>query len=83
MYKKLDCICGHEHFQHMYCRGYALDACWCSCNHYDPAGHNPELENVLCPACRKVRMEKSKDSIYYCVICSFTLFDWQIKELVG
>ena len=82
MYRKLDCTCGHEHSQHIYCRGYGLDACWCSCNHYDAAGHNPELENVLCPRCRLVRLEKVERH-YICIACQYVMLESQVLELVG
>lgn len=75
--KKLDCTCTHTLFDHV------LGCQVCSCEVYDPAGHNPELENILCSRCRLVRMERSDDGIYYCPVCSFILFEKQVLELVG
>lgn len=82
MYKKLDCTCGHEYMQHEYNKGYSLDSCWCACIHYDPAGHNPELENVLCPRCRLVRLERV-DRHYICIACQYVMLESQVLELVG
>jgi hypothetical protein len=81
MYKKLDCECKHTFEEHnndtfdARCNG-------CECGDYDPAGHNPELENIICPQCSLTRMEKT-DALYYCMACSFTLFERQVLEMVG
>jgi hypothetical protein len=88
MYKKLDCVCGHGYINHS---EYSQRPCVakvdkypfvCTCYNYDPAGHNPELENILCPQCRLLRMEKKED-IYYCLACNFTLFERQVLEITG
>ena len=83
MYKKLDCECGHGYNAHN-----LADYKWgplcseCLCNKYDPAGHNPELENVLCPKCRLVRLEKI-DRTYRCIACQYVMLESQILEITG
>lgn len=87
MYKKLNCVCNHGFDCHIFEPEYEQQGfCGkgiCNCLSYDPTGHNPELENVLCPKCRLARMERSKDSIYYCVVCNFILFERQVMEMTG
>ncbi len=78
MYKKLDCECTHTYGQH------GVGICSeCLCSNYDPAGHNPELENVLCPQCRLARLEKPFDKTYICPQCQYVMFESQVLELVG
>ena len=82
MYKKLDCICGHDYDSHF--TGY-LKICGipkCKCEAYDAAGHNPELENVLCPRCRLARLEKTERT-YWCYACQYVMLESQVLELVG
>ena len=79
IYKKLDCVCGHAFAYHD--RGYCEDLLD-GCNKYDPAGHNPELENVLCPRCRKIRLEKV-DRHYICIACSYVMLEYQVMEMTG
>jgi hypothetical protein len=88
MYKKLDCICGHPAVEHQFKDG-SFTPCYlwdredtCSCEVYDPAGHNPELENVLCPRCRLVRLEKVERH-YICIACQYVMLESQVLELVG
>jgi len=82
-YRMLDCVCGHEFDKHICERNDQSDACWCSCAAYDPAGHNPELINVLCPQCRLVRLEKAAARTYECPVCHYIMFERQILELLG
>ena len=90
MYKKLNCECGHSYDDHS---EYAQNPCihkpmageyplGCFCTKYDPAGHNPELENVLCPRCRLVRLERI-DRHYICIACQYVMLESQVLELVG
>lgn len=80
MYKKLDCICNHDYSKHI---GGDNKLCLsCLCSQYDPAGHNPELENVLCPRCSLVRLEKT-DRLYWCYACQYVMLERQVLELVG
>lgn len=79
MYKKLDCVCGHAYAYHD--RGYCEDL-KDGCAEYDPAGHNPELENILCPQCRLVRMERT-DETYWCCACQYIMLERQVKEICG
>jgi hypothetical protein len=81
MYKKLDCTCKHSYDSHLR-REEPLECEECFCTWYDPAGHNPELENVLCPRCSLVRLEKT-DRTYWCYACQYVMFEWQVRELVG
>lgn len=80
MYKKLDCTCGHSYEQHASgCNPF----CWeYDCLQYDPAGHNPELENILCPRCRLIRLEKI-DRTYVCVACQYVMLESQVLEITG
>jgi hypothetical protein len=91
MYRKLDCTCGHTYMDHS--RYSEDDPCLhdpmageyplgCFCIKYDPAGHNPELENVLCPRCRLVRLEKV-DLTYRCIACQYVMLESQVLEIVG
>jgi len=85
MYKKLDCTCGHEYARHELAWGSKAELCvqgLCLCLEYDPAGHNPELENILCPRCRLVRLEKT-DRHYICVACSYVMLESQVLEITG
>lgn len=76
LYKKLPCTCGHEFNSHIPgCR-----ACFCAT--YDAAGHNPELENILCPSCKLIHLEKV-DKHYVCLSCQFNMTEAQVWELVG
>lgn len=80
MYRKLDCECKHEYADH------PNDVCTvsqCPCTSYDPAGHNPELLNFMCPQCRKVRLEKTYARTYECPICHYIMFEKQILEAMG
>jgi hypothetical protein len=80
MYKKLDCTCEHDYSRHI---GGEDKVCLsCACAQYDPAGHNPELENVLCPRCRLVRLEKV-DRHYVCIACQYVMLESQVLEMVG
>jgi len=84
MYRKLDCTCGHGYDCHISDMG-PSDFCGkglCTCRAYDPAGHNPELENVLCPRCRKCRLEKT-DRTYWCYSCQYVMLESQVLELMG
>ena len=58
MNKKVNCTCGHTYEQH------PLPTCLA----YDPAGHNPDVVNVLCPHCGLVRLEPFAQK-YVCVAC--------------
>lgn len=80
MYKKLDCECGHPYNDHV--GGCALICLECVCMQYDPAGNNPELENILCPQCRLVRMERT-DETYWCCACQYIMLERQVKEICG
>lgn len=90
IYKKLDCVCGHDWLTHSsyvkngpcYSKEIEFPLPVCPCTSYDPAGCNPELERIMCPQCRLTNMEK-KDTLYYCVACSFTLFERQVLEITG
>lgn len=90
MYKKLDCTCGHDWLTHSsyvkngpcYSKEVKFPLPICPCTNYDPAGHNPELENILCPKCRALRMEKA-DRIYMCPACQYILLESQILEITG
>lgn len=80
LYKKLYCICGHGfdcHIDSLFC-GKGI----CGCKMYNPAGHNPELENILCPNCKLIHMEKV-DKHYICLSCQFDITEAQVWELVG
>lgn len=88
MYKKLDCVCSHRYSDHS---EYAQRPCIgkiekypyvCLCYSYDPVGHNPELENVLCPRCSLVRLEKI-DRHYICIACSYVMLESQVLEITG
>ena len=88
MYRKLNCVCTHTYEDHS---EYAQSPCErktekypyvCTCYSYDPAGHNPELENILCPKCRALRMEKT-DRIYICPACQYVLLESQVLEITG
>lgn len=75
-YKKLACICGHLFDMHVSkCNS-------CFCESYDAAGHNPEIENIICPQCNLVRMEKRLDT-YICYACDNVLFEKQVRQIVG
>lgn len=81
MYRKLDCECGHGydcHIDEKFC-GKGI----CDCKAYDPAGHNPELENVLCPRCRLARLEKPSEKTYMCPACQYVMLESQVLRLVG
>ena len=86
MYRKLDCTCGHSYVSHFI--GWNIDGLMgcgiqkCVCKEYDAAGHNPELENVLCPRCRLVRLEKVERH-YICIACQYVMLESQVLELVG
>lgn len=75
--KKVTCECKHDFINH------GPDCARCLCNTYDPAGHNPELENVLCPRCRLARLEKFEDRTYICVACRYVMLESQVLEMVG
>ncbi len=81
MYRKLDCECKHEFAEHPDQAECTFEGCLCQC--YDPAGHNPELINVLCPQCRLVRLEKAAARTYECPVCHYIMFERQILELLG
>lgn len=91
LYRKLDCVCGHEYDTHSsygenkpcYSKEIQSPLPVCPCTKYDPAGHNPELENVLCPQCRLARLENSSDKIYMCPQCQHVMFESQVLEMVG
>ncbi|MGH7974890.1 MAG: hypothetical protein ACREBR_05145 [bacterium] len=76
LYRKLDCLCSHEFYSHKPTCGL------CSCPDYEANGHNPELENIVCPRCSLTRLEKV-DDLYICVACSKTLTERQVWGLVG
>lgn len=90
MYKKLDCECQHSYSEHS--TGSGVEPCIaklemypfvCGCTNYDPAGHNPELENVLCPRCRLARLEKPSAKTYICPACQYVMLESQVLEIVG
>ena len=84
MYKKLDCECGHTNEEHHDdANGAQCRVKSCACPWYDPAGHNPELENVLCPRCRLARLEKPADKTYVCPACQYVMLESQVFRLVG
>jgi len=82
MYRKLDCECKHTFAEHnndifdARCNG-------CECVDYNPAGHNPEIENVLCPRCRLARLEKPSDKTYICPACQYVMLESQVLKIVG
>jgi len=78
----LDCECKHTHEEHS-TDAQVCTASGCPCTVYDPAGHNPELINILCPQCRKVRLEKAAARTYECPFCHYIMFEKQIKEVLG
>lgn len=88
--EKVDCVCGHGYDIHSSysenkpCCSKEIEAPFpvCPCTEYDPAGHNPELINVMCPACRLSLMDKG-DRFYFCYGCGHTLFDKQVEEITG
>ncbi len=83
-YRMLDCECKHTHAEHQDdTNGAQCTSAGCTCAAYDPAGHNPELINVLCPQCRKVRLEKAAARTYECPVCHYIMFEKQILELLG
>jgi predicted DNA-binding helix-hairpin-helix protein len=82
MYKKLDCECKHDYRSHLTIAGRETSCIECYCSEYDPVGHNPELENILCPRCRLLRLEKA-DRIYVCYACQYVMLESQVLELVG
>lgn len=76
LYKKLSCVCSHEFSSHIPgCRV-------CLCKQYDANGHNPELENVVCPECKLTHLERV-DNHYICVVCQCTLSEATVLEMVG
>lgn len=76
LHKKLPCVCGHEYASH-------ITKCKvCFCEVYDANGHNPDIENVLCPECKLTHLEKI-DNLYVCLLCHCYLSEAQIWELVG
>jgi hypothetical protein len=80
LYKKLPCVCKHAEEQH---RCGPTNICLnCLCFGYDAAGHNPDLENVLCPSCKLVHLEKI-DKFYICISCNHTMSEKAVWELVG
>jgi len=81
MYRKLDCECKHAYDSHL--RRDTFECEECPCTFYDPAGHNPELENILCPQCRKVRLEKADSRTYECPICHYIMFERQVRDALG
>ena len=83
MYRKLDCVCSHPNASHWDDGSTACRAQNCSCMAYDAAGHNPEIENVLCPQCRLARLEKPFEKTYMCPACQYVMFESQVLELVG
>jgi hypothetical protein len=91
MRKKLDCVCGHEYGDHSGASCEASPCVFktetypyvCLCSAYDPNGKNPELENILCPRCRKVRLEKPYHKTYVCPVCSYVMLERQVMELLG
>lgn len=76
LYRKVTCICFHAYEDH------PMGCNFCLCNGYNPAGHNPDLENVLCPMCRLVHLEKTDDT-YVCISCGHVMTEKQVLELVG
>lgn len=63
----VDCVCGHNVDAHR-----IFICATCNCLKYDPAGHNAEIVNLLCPSCRKSNMEKGFDT-YFCYACNYTI----------
>ena len=77
LYKLVDCVCGHAY------NGHILGCNECiPCTEYDPAGYNPELENILCPNCTLIRLEKL-DGKYACIACKSIFTESEILEIVG
>ncbi len=75
-YKKLDCECRHSFDRH-------IPKCnTCFCETYDPAGHNPELINILCPRCKLLRLEKFDRRTYHCIACQYIMLESQILKLI-
>lgn len=83
MNKKLACECKHTYSDHPANEGRVCAVPLCGCSEYDPAGHNPELENVLCPRCRLLRLERFDKRTYVCIACNYIMLEKQVKELVG
>lgn len=80
LYKKLACLCSHAEDRH---RCGPTNICLdCTCFGYDPAGHNPELENVICPQCKLTHLEKLGTQ-YICVLCHLVLSQAKVWEIVG
>lgn len=75
--RKVDCECKHTYENH------TTNCNSCICTEYDPAGHNPELYNILCPQCRKVRLEKAYARTYECPVCHYIMFERQVKEALN
>lgn len=85
LYKKVNCTCGHEYARHtfnIYGDNPEEDGCDCSCLKYEAAGHNPELENVLCPDCHLVDLIRRK-KLYVCVACGYSLPEKEVLRMVG
>lgn len=69
MSQQVDCMCGHDVEAHR-----IFICAVCNCKKYDPAGHNPDLINIVCPACHMVRMEREQQfGIYFCVACNYVI----------
>lgn len=83
MYRKLDCECKHTYEEHSTTDARVCTGALCPCAAYDPAGHNPELYNILCPRCRKVRLEKAYARTYACPVCTYIMFEKQVKEALN
>jgi len=84
LYRKLDCECTHSHsVHHDDANGSQCQELGCACTAYDPAGHNPEIENVLCPRCRLARLEKPAEKTYMCPQCQYVMLESQVFEIVG
>jgi hypothetical protein len=81
LYKKLPCVCGHTEGQHK-CgpTSVCLD---CHCFEYDPAGHNPELENLMCTRCGLARFEKPIANLYVCPQCGYAVSEAVVLRIVG
>jgi hypothetical protein len=82
-YRKLDCECKHTHEDHSTTDDQVCAVAQCPCTAYDPAGHNPELYNILCPQCRKVRLEKADARTYECPVCHYIMFEKQVEAALG
>lgn len=87
LYKKLPCVCGHEYNGHSTNSGVCIYKTEkypfiCLCTKYDPAGHNPELENVLCPGCKLTHLELFEKN-YICLLCNCVLSEARVLEMVG